>query len=34
VVHRLESTSSQLRLRMAITFALAFAVAAEREEPL
>jgi Kef-type K+ transport system membrane component KefB len=29
VVHRLESTSSQLRLRMAITFALAFAVAAE-----
>jgi Kef-type K+ transport system membrane component KefB len=29
VVHRLESTSSQLRLRMAITFALAFAVVAE-----
>jgi Kef-type K+ transport system membrane component KefB len=29
VVHRLESTSSQLRVRLAITFALAFAVAAE-----
>jgi Kef-type K+ transport system membrane component KefB len=30
VVHRLESTSSQLRVRLAITFALAFAVVAER----
>jgi Kef-type K+ transport system membrane component KefB len=29
VVHRLESTTSQLRVRLAITFALAFAVAAE-----
>jgi Kef-type K+ transport system membrane component KefB len=29
-VHRLESTSSQLRVRLAITFALAFAVVAER----
>ena len=29
VVHRLASTSSQLRVRLAITFALAFAVAAE-----
>jgi Kef-type K+ transport system membrane component KefB len=30
VVHRLASTSSQLRVRLAITFALAFAVVAER----
>ncbi len=30
VVHRLESTSAQLRVRLAITFALAFAVVAER----
>ncbi len=30
VVHRLENTSSQLRVRLAITFALAFGVAAER----
>ena len=30
VVHRLENTSSQLRVRLAITFALAFAVVAER----
>ena len=29
VVHRLENTSSQLRVRLAITFALAFGVAAE-----
>ncbi len=29
VVHRLEDTSSQLRVRLAITFALAFAVVAE-----
>ena len=29
VVHRLENTSSQLRVRLAITFALAFAVLAE-----
>ena len=29
VVHRLENTSSQLRVRLAITFALAFAVVAE-----
>jgi Kef-type K+ transport system membrane component KefB len=30
VVHRLENTSSQLRVRLAITFALAFGVVAER----
>jgi Kef-type K+ transport system membrane component KefB len=29
IVHRLENTSSQLRVRLAITFALAFAVVAE-----